>query len=84
MMVIIMGTYYGFYLPAFVEFILDYDQNIKRYIAHIVEAIFYFNAVLNPVIYAWMNKDFRNAFGKILRIKSFSNDAGTRTTLSTY
>ena len=78
-----MGTYYGFYLPAFVEFIVDYDQNIKRYFSHILGVIFYFNALLNPVIYAWMNKDFRNAFGKILRIKSPSNSTAAGTDFST-
>ena len=78
-----MGTYYGFYIPAFVEFIVDYDQNIKRYLSDILGVIFYFNALLNPVIYAWMNKDFRNVFGKILRIKSTANSTATGTDFST-
>ena len=78
-----MGTYYGFFLSPFLDFIVDYDPNIKRYLTHIVGVVFYFNALLNPVIYAWMNKDFRNAFRKILRIKSTANDAGIGTSLST-
>ena len=43
---------------------------------HIFNAIFYFNAILNPAIYAWVNTDFRNAFKKILRLKSESNVTG--------
>ena len=84
MMAIIMGTYYGFYLPAFVDFLLDYDQNIKGYLNRIFWAMFYFNALLNPIIYAWMNRDYRNAFRKILRIKSAANSTATGTDFSTH
>ena len=83
-----MGTYYGFFGPGFINYLIDYDPNIKRYIILIFESIFYLNALLNPVIYAWMNKDFNQAFRKILRIKSAANDnsrfvIGTRTDFST-
>ena len=88
-MAIIIGTYYGFFLPSIVDSFVDYDENIKRYMFHIFNAIFYFNAILNPAIYAWVNTDFRNAFKKILRLKSKPNVTGsvattTNVTLSTW
>ena len=87
-MVIIMGTYYGFFGPGFINYLIDYDPNIKRYLILIFESIFYLNALLNPIIYAWMNKDFNQAFRKILRIKSTANGnsqfvIGTRFDFST-
>ena len=87
-MAIIMGTYYGFFGPGFINYLIDYDLNIKRYLILIFESIFYLNALLNPIIYAWMNKDFNQAFRKILRIKSAANGnsrlvIGTRSDFST-
>ena len=87
-MAIIMGTYYGFMGPSFINYFFNYDPSVKRYLVHILEGVFYFNAILNPFIYAWMNKDFNQAFRKILRIKSEANGnkrfvIGTRTDFST-
>ena len=73
MMAIIIGTYYGFYLSALLDFLLDHDPDIKPYLGQIFETVFYFNAIANPIIFALMNKDFNIAFRKILRIKSQSN-----------
>ena len=73
MMAIIIGTYYGFYIPAFLDYLLNHDPIIKPYLEQIFGTIFYFNAIANPIIYAWMNMDFNTAFRKILRIESQSN-----------
>ena len=83
-----MGTYYGFFGPGFINYLIDYDPNIKRYLILIFESVFYLNALLNPIIYAWMNKDFNQAFRKILRIKSTATGnsrfvIGTRSDFST-
>ena len=83
-MAIIIGTYYGFYLPALLDYLLDHNPKIKPYLEEILGTIFYFNAIANPIIYAWMNKEFNIAFRKILRIKSPSNSniqfaSGTQT-----
>ena len=72
MMAIIIGTYYALYLPSIVNYLVDYDRNVERYFFHVITLLYYFNAVLNPVIYAWMNRDFRDAFRKILRLKNKS------------
>ena len=87
-MLIIMGTYYGFFGPGFINYLIDYDPNIKRYLILIFESVFYLNALLNPIIYAWMNKDFNQAFRTILRIKSTATGnsrfvIGTRSDFST-
>ena len=72
MMTILMGTYYGFFLPTIVNSFLQYDVTVKDYVSPFLVVIFFLNAIVNPVIYAWMNKDFNEAFKKILRF-------GTRT-----
>ena len=72
MMAIIIGTYYALYLPSIVNYLVDYDRNVERYVFHIITLLYYFNAVLNPVIYAWMNRDFRDAFRKILKLMNKS------------
>ena len=77
MMAIIIGTYYALYLPSIVNYLVDYDRNVERYVFHIITLLYYFNAVLNPVIYAWMNRDFRNAFKKILRLKNKSKSCSS-------
>ena len=74
MMAIITGTYYGLYLPSIVNYLVNYDLRVKRYLFLFINALFYCNAILNPIMYAWMNKDFRNAFRKILRIRSPPDD----------
>ena len=65
-----MGTYYGFFLPTIVNSFLQYDVTVKDYVSPFLVVIFFLNAIVNPVIYAWMNKDFNEAFKKILRIRT--------------
>jgi hypothetical protein len=38
----------------------------------------YFNSCLNPIIYAYFNRDFRNAFKKLLRIDRMPCERGER------
>ena len=70
MMAILMGTYYGFFFPAILNYHISYNPTVKIYVTFLVDALFYFNAIVNPIIYAWMNKDFNEAFRKILHMKS--------------
>ena len=70
MMAILMGTYYGFYLPSIVDQYVAYKESIKVYVYPFFIIVFQMNAIVNPFIYAWMNKDFNDAFRKMLRIKS--------------
>ena len=69
-MTILMGIYYGFFLPTIVNSFLQYDVTVKDYVSPFLVVIFFLNAIVNPVIYAWMNKDFNEAFKKILRIRT--------------
>ena len=70
MMAILMGTYYGFFSPAILNYHISYNPTVKIYVTFLVDALFYINAIVNPIIYAWMNKDFNEAFRKILHMKS--------------
>ena len=70
MMAILMGTYYGFFSPAILNYHMSYDPTVKAYVTFFVDALFYINAIVNPIIYAWMNKDFNEAFKKLLYMKS--------------
>ena len=70
MMAILMGTYYGFFLPQIISTYLEYDQITKEYISIIFFLLFFLNAIVNPVIYTWMSPDFNRAFRNLLHIKA--------------
>ena len=70
MMTILMGTYYGFFLPTIMNAFLQYEVAVKMLVTPFIDVIFYFNAVVNPIIYVWMNKDFNETFRKLLRIRT--------------
>ena len=61
--------YYGFFGPPNINYIVNYDVRVKRYVTACLNVTFYLNALVNPALYAWMSRDFRTAFQKILRVK---------------
>ena len=65
-----MGTHYGFFVPHIVNLYMDYDPFIKLYVTNFLVTIFFFNAIINPIIYGWMSPDFNHAFRRILGLKS--------------
>ena len=69
MMAILMGTYYGFFLPQIINTYIEYDPIAKIYSSHLLYVIFFLNAVINPIVYGWMSPDFNLAFRTILHIK---------------
>ena len=69
MMAILMGTYYGLYLPRLISINIPYDPLIKTHIDTILTTILFLNALINAIIYAWMSPDFNLAFRTILRFK---------------
>ena len=69
MMAILMGTYYGCFGPQTINYRIQYNHSTKAYLTIIFNLAFYLNAITNPVIYAWMNKEFNEAFRKILGLK---------------
>ncbi|XP_016054254.1 PREDICTED: 5-hydroxytryptamine receptor 1A [Miniopterus natalensis] len=70
---IIMGTFILCWLPFFiVALVLPFCKNSCRMptlLGAIINWLGYSNSLLNPVIYAYFNKDFQNAFKKIVRCK---------------
>ena len=78
MMAILMGTYYGFFLPEVINTYLDYDQITKKYVSTILFVMFFLNAIANPLIYAWMSPDFNRAFRNLLRMKAKTKQPATQ------
>ncbi|KAK3539473.1 hypothetical protein QTP70_008635 [Hemibagrus guttatus] len=68
---IIMGTFILCWLPFFtVALVLPFCKarcSMPDWLADVINWLGYSNSLLNPVIYAYFNKDFQNAFKKILK-----------------
>ncbi|XP_074991747.1 LOW QUALITY PROTEIN: 5-hydroxytryptamine receptor 1A-like [Calonectris borealis] len=63
---IIMGTFILCWLPFFIVALVLPFCDSKCYMP---EWLGYSNSLLNPIIYAYFNKDFRSAFKKIIKCK---------------
>ncbi|KAM4876057.1 5-hydroxytryptamine receptor 1A [Thomomys bottae] len=70
---IIMGTFILCWLPFFiVALVLPFCENschMPELLGAIINWLGYANSLLNPIIYAYFNKDFQNAFKKIIKCK---------------
>ena len=83
-MALLMGTYYGFFLPQVINIRLEYDFLLKVYISQSLYVIYFLNAIFNPIIYAWFSPDFNSAFREILGLKPKNKNQGQSVTLSSY
>ncbi|KAM5264388.1 5-hydroxytryptamine receptor 1A [Ctenodactylus gundi] len=70
---IIMGTFILCWLPFFiVALVLPFCESSCRMpalLGAVINWLGYSNSLLNPVIYAYFNKDFQTAFKKIIKCK---------------
>ncbi|KAM9100309.1 5-hydroxytryptamine receptor 1A [Sarcophilus harrisii] len=70
---IIMGTFILCWLPFFiVALVLPFCESschMPNSLGAIINWLGYSNSLLNPIIYAYFNKDFQSAFKKIIRCK---------------
>nr|ACN86308.1 5-hydroxytryptamine 1A receptor [Opsanus beta] len=70
---IIMGTFIFCWLPFFiVALVLPFCAEscyMPEWLGAVIDWLGYSNSLLNPIIYAYFNKDFQNAFKKILKCK---------------
>uniref|UniRef100_A0A8C8VKC1 5-hydroxytryptamine receptor 1A n=1 Tax=Pelusios castaneus TaxID=367368 RepID=A0A8C8VKC1_9SAUR len=70
---IIMGTFILCWLPFFiVALVLPFCESrcyMPDWLGAVINWLGYSNSLLNPVIYAYFNKDFQSAFKKILKCK---------------
>ncbi|KFO27721.1 5-hydroxytryptamine receptor 1A [Fukomys damarensis] len=70
---IIMGTFILCWLPFFiVALVLPFCESschMPTLLGAVINWLGYSNSLLNPVIYAYFNKDFQNAFKKIIKCK---------------
>lgn len=68
---IIMGTFIFCWLPFFsVALVMPFCQSachMPRWLHDVINWLGYSNSLLNPIIYAYFNKDFQSAFKKILK-----------------
>lgn len=72
---IIVGVFIACWLPFFVMHVtlsVCDTCNVSEQTYIIISWIGYWNSALNPIIYTLFNKDFRRAFSKMLRCKSYS------------
>ena len=80
MMTLVLGYLILAWLPYY---ILVPIHNVKDpstprwyiYMYDLAVVLFYSNSFMNPVIYSWKSRDFKEAYLKILRCSKFSNDA---------
>ncbi|XP_053277176.1 5-hydroxytryptamine (serotonin) receptor 1A a [Pleuronectes platessa] len=70
---IIMGTFIFCWLPFFiVALVLPFCAEscyMPEWLGAVINWLGYSNSLLNPIIYAYFNKDFQNAFKKIIKCK---------------
>nr|XP_057926557.1 5-hydroxytryptamine (serotonin) receptor 1A a [Doryrhamphus excisus] len=70
---IIMGTFIFCWLPFFiVALVLPFCAEscyMPEWLGAVINWLGYSNSLLNPIIYAYFNKDFQSAFKKILKCK---------------
>ncbi|XP_019739034.1 5-hydroxytryptamine (serotonin) receptor 1A b [Hippocampus comes] len=68
---IIMGTFILCWLPFFiVALVMPFCQEscyMPRWLEDVINWLGYSNSLLNPIIYAYFNKDFQGAFKKIIK-----------------
>ncbi|XP_029940588.1 5-hydroxytryptamine (serotonin) receptor 1A b [Salarias fasciatus] len=68
---IIMGTFILCWLPFFIVALVTPFCKDSCFMPHWLEAVInwlgYSNSLLNPIIYAYFNKDFQSAFKKIIK-----------------
>ena len=72
---IIMGAFLCCWLPFFLWYVSTSMCGEKCHTPDVLVSILfwigYFNSALNPVIYAFFNRDFRNAFKRLLGLRTF-------------
>ena len=71
MFVLVLGSYFGFYLPAVLVIALQFMAGASYFeiVSYFSWLLFYCNNFINPLIYVWYSKDFRMAFHKLLFCK---------------
>jgi len=67
---IIMGTFILCWLPFFIKaLVMPFcpSCHMPLWLKDVIDWLGYSNSLLNPIIYAYFNKDFQSAFKKIIK-----------------
>ena len=85
MMALVLGYLLLAWLPYYIIIPLYKVNNPATpiwyvYMYDVVSIVLYSNSFVNPVIYSWQNRDFREAYAKILKVKTRVRSSADRTT----
>ncbi len=69
MMAVIMGTYYGVFIPLILNYQIPKPVLVNFYVERVLYIIFFLNGILNPIVYGWLSPDFNAAFRSLLGLK---------------
>ena len=69
MMRLVVESYYILSVSRGVTQIIPTPPSVKYYLYPVFNFIFFMNALINPFIYSWHNKDFNMAYRNILGLK---------------
>ena len=66
----VVVLYYLLYLPKLVESQITLsDEDLQFYVGEVFSLLFYALTFCNPLIYVYQNRNFRQAFQKLLRLQ---------------
>ncbi len=82
---VIFGVFCFCVLPYTIAELIDHEYHILKIEFHLFASILLAsNSTWNPFLYAWRNKDFRNAMKRVMSLKTFlpwkSDEASTQST----
>ncbi len=78
MLAVVTGCYITFLGLPLIHNWTPYNFKIKQFVSLFFILTVFLNGIVNPLVYAWMNKDFNTAFRKILHIKVHTGDKKKR------
>ena len=72
---VVMISYHALYLPAAVLEAFNDSHNFVLFIFYYIFRIAWFSkAMINPVLYGWLSKDFHRAFQRLLHVNIFKSN----------
>ncbi len=70
MMAVVMGTYYGFFIPLMLNYQIPKPPLVNIFVEKALYILFFLNGTVNPIVYGWLSPDFNKAFRSLLGLNS--------------